>query len=72
LRIVIGLLSISIHQEMIEEGENVSYQQVARTIARNFVVEIPPRRIQISEVNKKKRVKWIEDHQRWRKWKWDG
>jgi len=30
---------------MIEEGENVSYQQVARTIARNFVVEIPPRKI---------------------------
>lgn len=37
----------------------------------NFISAYAPYKIQLSEVNRGKRLKWIDEHENWRDWKWD-
>ncbi len=54
-----------------KENEKCSYDQTRRLIHKNFRVSYAPYKIMLSDANKVKRVKWIINHQTWRKNKWN-
>ena len=59
-----------IFRENKEEGLEASYGQTLRTIDAEFHRDPVPFKLKINPENKRKRVKWIVDHDKWRKSKW--
>lgn len=56
----------SIHREMMANGKDISYGQTLAIINDTFDSVYAPYKIELREVNQGKRVKWAQEHSKWR------
>ena len=56
---------------MMDIGETLSYRSTMRIINEEFKSVYAKYKIKLSNANKIKRVKWCDDHMKWRDWKWN-
>jgi hypothetical protein len=54
---------------MINMEESLSYKSTMRRINEKFKSVYAKYKFKLSDANKLKRVKWCDDHMKWRDWK---